>query len=156
MKCIVQRVTTANVVVDHETAGEVPASTGGLLVLVGIHQSDTPADSAWMAEKLVNLRIFTDDAGKLNRSLIDTVGTILLVPNFTVVGDAQKGRRPSFDMAMPPALAEQFFTEFVAAVRTLHPRVQTGRFRAYMAVTLTNDGPTTLIIESPRPENRAR
>ena len=149
MKCVVQRVISATVTVSGQIVGQTPSDRPGLLVFVGIDADDTHIDAQWMAEKLVNLRIFRDHEDKLNRSLIDVGGTALLVPNFTVVGNAQKGRRPSFDRAMKPAESERFFEQFTEDVRRLHPNVQTGQFRAHMHVALVNDGPITLVIDSP-------
>lgn len=153
MRCVVQRVSRAAVDVD----GRVVASISrGLVALVGVEQSDTPTDLAWTADKLAHLRIFEDAAGKMNLAVSDLrdasgapVGAILLVPNFTVAGDARKGRRPSFDNAMRPELAEPFFAQLAVAVAAHGVAVQTGVFRAHMAVSLTNDGPVTIILQSP-------
>ena len=118
------------------------------LVLVGIAKDDTEADRAWMADKLANLRIFEDDAGRMNLSVAQVGGSILLVPNFTVAGDARKGRRPSFDSAMPPEEAQPAFVALAATVEALGVRVGTGVFRAHMLVTLANDGPVTIVLDS--------
>lgn len=159
MRCVVQRVASASVEVDGRTV----ASIGpGLLVLVGIEERDTDADVAWTADKLAHLRIFEDGAGKMNLSVADLhaaaadhngagPGAILLVPNFTVAGDARKGRRPSFDNAMRPERAEPMFAALIAAVSAHGVPVQTGVFRASMRVHLVNDGPVTIVVESPRP-----
>jgi D-tyrosyl-tRNA(Tyr) deacylase len=151
MKAVVQRVSRATVEVDGAVRGEVPAETGGLVALVGLEESDTPADRAWMADKLVNLRIFADAEGKMNLSVIDKPGgggTLLLIPNFTVAGDASRGRRPGFDKAMKPPRAEEEFGLLVEACRTLHPKIAQGVFRADMTVTIVNDGPVTILLDS--------
>lgn len=150
MKAVVQRVSTASLTVD---GGEVAAVAppGGLVVLIGLEERDTADDRKWMADKLVNLRIFTDAQGKLNLSILDIGGSVMLVPNFTVAGDAAKGRRPSFDNAMKPARAKDEFALLCAAVRTACPRVCEGVFGAHMHVSLINDGPITILLESPRP-----
>lgn len=149
MRTVLQRVLSASVTVD----GVVRASIDqGLLVLVGLEAIDTDTQLAWMAEKLPNLRIFEDDQGKMNRSVLDVGGSILLVPNFTLAGDATKGRRPSFDRAMRPEQSEPMFHKFVAMVSGTFPeasRVQTGVFRADMKVALINDGPITIVLDAP-------
>lgn len=147
MKAVVQRVARASVEVEGRVAGSIGR---GLAVLVGIEHADGAAELAWMAEKLANLRVFEDADGRMNLSAKDLVpvGDILLVPNFTVAGDARKGRRPSFDNAMRPELAEPFFTRLVEAVRGQGVTVQTGVFRAHMLVSLVNDGPVTILLES--------
>jgi D-tyrosyl-tRNA(Tyr) deacylase len=153
MKAVVQRVSRGSVEVDGKT---VAAIGRGLVVLVGIEQGDGPTDLAWMADKIAHLRIFEDAAGKMNLAVGDlksasgeSEGAVLLVPNFTVAGDARKGRRPSFDGAMRPEQAERFFTELAAAVAGHGVAVRTGVFRAQMMVGLTNDGPVTILLESP-------
>ncbi|MEM8835640.1 MAG: D-aminoacyl-tRNA deacylase [Planctomycetota bacterium] len=146
MRAIVQRVREASVTVDGAVVGAIGP---GLLALVGAEVGDGDRARDWMAEKLVNLRIFEDDAGKMNRSLLDVGGSILLVSNFTVAGDAQKGRRPSFTNAMAPEEAEASFGSFVESVRALGVPVETGRFRAQMNVALVNDGPVTIVLQSP-------
>lgn len=145
MRACVQRVTSASVTVAGEIAGRIDR---GLLVLLGVQQGDTPDDLRWMVDKLVGLRIFEDDAGKMNRSLVETGGAMLVVSQFTLLGDCRKGRRPSFIDAAPPEIAEQIYNEFVAAVRGQGITVATGVFRAHMDVALVNDGPVTLIIDS--------
>jgi D-aminoacyl-tRNA deacylase len=147
MKAVVQRVSEAAVEVDGR---EVAKIGPGLLVLVGIEAADTEVDRAWMADKLPNLRIFEDAAGKMNRSVLDVGGAILLVPNFTVAGDARKGRRPSFDNAMRPELSEPEFASLAAAVAAPGVCVETGVFRAHMRVSLVNDGPVTILLDSRR------
>ena len=118
------------------------------MVLLGVGVGDTPADAEYLADKLTGLRIFEDEAGKMNLSLLETGGAMLVVSQFTLLGDCRKGRRPSFiDAALPPE-AEALYENFVAGVRTKGVKVATGRFRQHMEVTLTNDGPVTLIVES--------
>jgi D-tyrosyl-tRNA(Tyr) deacylase len=145
MRAIVQRVTHAKVEVDGAVTGEIAA---GLLVLIGASHSDTPADAEYLAEKIVHLRIFPDEAGKMNRSLLEAGGALLVVSQFTVYGDSRKGRRPSFDQAAPAEQARALYEHFVSAARRLCPRVETGVFQAHMSVSLVNDGPVTLIVES--------
>jgi D-tyrosyl-tRNA(Tyr) deacylase len=146
MRAVIQRVAHAKVEVEGVVTGEIGP---GLLVLLGAARGDTAADADYLAEKIVQLRIFSDDAGKMNRSLADTGGALLVVSQFTLYGDTRKGRRPSFDHAAPPEEARALYEHFVASVRRLCPRVETGMFQAHMAVSLTNDGPVTLIVESP-------
>ncbi len=145
MRAVVQRVTYAKVEVEGNVTGEID---GGLLVLLGVARGDTAADAQFIASKVVQLRIFSDDAGKMNRSLLDTGGALLAVSQFTLYGDTRKGRRPSFDAAAPPEVARDLYDSFVSAVRAAGVRCETGVFQAHMAVTLTNDGPVTLIVES--------
>jgi len=145
MRAVVQRVSQCHVTVADETTGKIGA---GLLVLLGVGATDQKRDADYLAEKIVNLRIFEDDQKKMNRSLIDTGGELLAVSQFTLLGDCRKGRRPSFVRAAPPELAERLYEHFVAQVRNRGVRVETGRFRAMMAVSLINDGPVTLILES--------
>jgi D-tyrosyl-tRNA(Tyr) deacylase len=144
MRALVQRVTRAAVRVDGETIGEIGA---GLCVLVGVTHDDTPADAARLAAKVRNLRVFDDDAGAMNRSLAETGGPALVVSQFTLYGDTRKGRRPSWGAAAPPELAEPLIAAFARELRDLGTPVETGRFRADMAVELVNDGPVTLMIE---------
>ena len=146
VRAIVQRVSQARVEVDGVVTG---AIEGGLLVLLGAARTDSPADADYLADKIVQLRIFSDEDGKMNRSLLDTGGALLVVSQFTLYGDTRKGRRPSFDQAAPPDEARALYEHFVAAVRRLCPRVETGVFQAHMQVSLVNDGPVTLIVESP-------
>jgi D-tyrosyl-tRNA(Tyr) deacylase len=146
MRAVIQRVSHAKVEVDGAVTGEIGP---GLLVLLGAAREDTAADADFLAEKVVNLRIFSDDAGKMNRSLADAGGALLVVSQFTLYGDSRKGRRPSFDQAAPPPEARALYEHFVASARRLCPRVETGVFQAHMAVSLTNDGPVTLVVESP-------
>lgn len=148
MKLVIQRVASASVTVD----GAVRASIDrGLLVLAGLTDTDADADLEWCAGKVAELRIFEDEQGKMNRSVAEVGGAVLLVPNFTLAGDARKGRRPSFDNAMHPERAEPMFAALTAAVSAHGVPVQTGVFRASMRVHLVNDGPVTIVVESPRP-----
>lgn len=147
MKAVVQRVSQAQLTVDDIERAAVPAP-GGLVVLVGLEETDTPTDRAWMADKIANLRIFPDPDGKMNLSVIDAGGTIMLVPNFTVASNAQKGRRPGFDRAMKPERAESEFTLLADATAAIHPRVTRGVFKAHMHVALVNDGPVTILLDS--------
>ncbi len=146
MRAVVQRVAQAKVEVDGAVTGEIGA---GLLTLLGVAKSDTAADADFLAEKIAGLRIFPDDAGKMNRSVIETGGAMLAVSQFTLYGDCRKGRRPSFDLAAPAEQARALYERFVAALRGAGVRVETGVFQAHMAVSLVNDGPVTLIVESP-------
>jgi D-tyrosyl-tRNA(Tyr) deacylase len=145
MRTVVQRVSQAEV-----TVGGVPISRigEGILALVAISRQDTERDLLWMAKKIIELRIFDDGQGRLNLSLQDVGGQLLLVSQFTLYGDCKKGRRPSYTEAAPPAEAEKMYNEFVAVVRQFVPNVQTGQFQAMMNVTLTNSGPVTLILDS--------
>ena len=149
MRAVVQRVERA---VLHALEGgserEVSSIGCGLVVFAGVEQDDTEADADWMAGKIANLRIFNDDDGKMNRSVLDIGGQVLLVSNFTVAGDARKGRRPSFDNAMRPPQAEAAFDGLVERVRGLGVSVQTGVFGAHMHVQLVNDGPVTIWLDS--------
>ena len=146
MKAVVQRVTRAAVRVDNQTVGEI---SHGLLVLLGIGQADTATASDWLIKKLLALRIFADDSGKMNRSVTDVGGGILVVSQFTLYGDLEKGTRPSFSEAMPPAEAREFYRRFMEQLRaaTQLP-VAEGQFAAQMDVELVNDGPVTIILEN--------
>ena len=145
MRVVVQRVKRAQVTVGGEVVGRVGQ---GLLVLLGAGQGDGPADVAWLVEKVVNLRIFEDDAGKMNRSLLDVAGALLVVSQFTLYGDCRHGRRPSFTAALEPAAAAALCDDFVRQARALGVTVATGRFGAMMDVELVNDGPVTLLLDS--------
>ena len=145
MRAVVQRVSRSRVTV----AGEVIGSIGkGMLVLLGVEQDDTEQDSHTLADKLIGLRIFDDDEGKMNLSLTDIGGEMLVVSQFTLLGDCRKGRRPSFVAAAAPEKANELYEAFVAAVAVQGIRVATGRFRAMMDVELVNDGPVTLLLDS--------
>ncbi len=145
MKAVVQRVSSARVEIDGEVSGEIG---GGLLVLLGVAQGDEEKDALWMAEKIVGLRVFGDDDGKMNRSLLEIGGSLLAVSQFTLLGDSRKGRRPSFIAAAPPERAEELYRSFVSRTRSLGARTETGRFQAHMAVHLVNDGPVTILLDS--------
>ncbi|MBK7403382.1 MAG: D-tyrosyl-tRNA(Tyr) deacylase [Phycisphaerales bacterium] len=149
MKAVVQRVNRARLEAVHGDGRRAEVETGpGLVVLAAVVEGDTERDREWMAEKLANLRIFTDDAGKMNLSVLDVRGEVLLVSNFTVAGDTRKGRRPSFDGAMRPPEAEAAFDALVEAVRARGVPVRTGVFGAHMHVEIHNDGPITLVVDS--------
>ncbi|MCC7300872.1 MAG: D-tyrosyl-tRNA(Tyr) deacylase [Verrucomicrobia bacterium] len=145
MRLVVQRVKAASVKVDGKTVGEIGS---GLLVLVGVSHGDTVADAAFLAKKTVNLRIFDDEGGVMNRSVFDTGGSILAVSQFTLYGDCKKGNRPSYIEAASPEKGLELYEEYVGRLRELGPRIETGIFQADMAVSLVNDGPVTLILES--------
>jgi D-tyrosyl-tRNA(Tyr) deacylase len=146
MRAVVQRVGEARVEVDGAVVGEIGA---GLMVLLGVAKTDTAADAEFLATKIAGLRVFSDDAGKMNRSVLEAGGAMLAVSQFTLYGDCRKGRRPSFDAAAPAEQARALYEHFVAAARREGVRVETGIFQAHMAVSLVNDGPVTLILESP-------
>jgi D-tyrosyl-tRNA(Tyr) deacylase len=145
MRAVVQRVKESSVKTGAETISRIGS---GLLVLLGVAQGDRPSDADYLANKIVNLRIFEDDAGKMNRSLLEAGGAMLVVSQFTLLGDCRKGRRPSFVAAADPGKATALYEHFVEQVRRHGVSVQTGRFRAMMEVALINDGPVTLILES--------
>ena len=145
MRSVLQRVNYAAVRVD---GIEIAHIGKGILALVGISREDTLQDLEWMARKIIELRIFDDAEGKLNLSLQDIGGEILLVSQFTLYGDCRKGRRPSYSEAAPPAEAEKLYEKFVSVVRGLAPAVQSGRFQAMMDVELVNAGPVTLLLDS--------
>ena len=144
MRIVLQRVSRARVTVDGEETGAIGR---GLLVLLGVRQGDTPESARRLADKLVGLRIFADDEGKMNRGVVDVGGGVLVVSQFTLYGDCSKGKRPSFITAAPPEIAIPLYEGFVDAVRALGVPVATGRFGAMMDVELVNDGPVTLIVE---------
>lgn len=145
MRAVLQRVSRARVIVGEETAGEIGA---GLVVLLAVGRGDTPETASALAEKVANLRIFADDQGKMNRSLVDTGGAVLAISQFTLYGDARGQRRPSFIQAAPPEQGKALYEEFVAALRKLGVRVETGVFQAHMSVELVNDGPVTILLDS--------
>jgi D-tyrosyl-tRNA(Tyr) deacylase len=145
MRAVVQRVSRSRVLV----AGEVIGNIGrGLLVLLGVEQGDTEDDARGLADRIVALRIFDDAEGKMNLALGDVQGEMLVVSQFTLLGDCRKGRRPSFVQAAPPQLAEQLYESFIASAGAQGIRVATGKFRAMMEVELVNDGPVTLLLDS--------
>ena len=145
MRAVVQRVKESSVTSDGETVGKIES---GLLVLLGVAKEDNIKDAAYLAEKIINLRIFEDENGKMNRSLLETGGEMLVVSQFTLLGDCRKGRRPSFINAAPPDEADKLYEYFVKMIRQKGISTQTGRFRAMMEVALVNDGPVTLVVES--------
>jgi D-aminoacyl-tRNA deacylase len=145
LRLLVQRVTRASVTIDGKIYSRIAK---GLLVLVGIAAVDLPSHSDYLAEKLVNLRIFPDDEGRMNRSALDIRADLLLVSQFTLYGDCRKGRRPSFDGAAPPAMARDLYEYLVQKVHEKGLVTATGVFRAHMEVELVNDGPVTLLLES--------
>jgi len=146
VRAVVQRVTQASVEIDGEVVGAIGT---GLVVLLGVKPGDDQRAIDFLAEKIANLRIFCDDEGKMNRSLIDVGGAALVVSQFTLYGDCRKGRRPSFIDAAAPEVAEPLYERFVARMREIGLSVETGRFAADMKVGLINDGPVTLILDSP-------
>jgi D-tyrosyl-tRNA(Tyr) deacylase len=146
MRAVLQRVSRAKVTVAGEVGGEIAA---GWLVLLGVGPTDTAKHVDWLAEKVANLRAFSDAEGKMNLSVQDVGGSVLVVSQFTLYGDCQKGRRPSFTEAAPPAVAEPLYEAFVTALRMLGVPVATGRFAADMQVELVNDGPVTFVLDVP-------
>ena len=145
MKALLQRVTRASVSV----AGEVVGGIGqGLVIFVGVASGDTEKDVNYLAQKIVNLRIFADDEGRFNLSALDIKGELLVVSQFTLLADTRKGRRPSFVEAAPPAQAEELFERFVEQARATGLKVETGRFQQYMQVEKHNDGPVTILLDS--------
>jgi D-tyrosyl-tRNA(Tyr) deacylase len=145
MRAVVQRVTRAKVTVEGEITGQIGA---GLLVLLGVSEDDTQDDASYLAEKIVELRIFPDDEGKMNRSLKEIGGKMLVVSQFTLFGDCRKGRRPSFIKAARPELADSMYRIFVVEVQGRGIQTETGRFQTHMDVELVNDGPVTLLVDS--------
>ena len=145
MRAVVQRVTEARVTVGDRTTGEIGP---GLLVLLGVEQGDGPADVQYVAAKIRDLRIFEDEQGKMNRSVLDTGGAVLVVSQFTLSGDARNGRRPSFASAAPPEIARALYEDVVRELSASGLRVGTGEFRAMMRVALVNDGPVTILLDS--------
>lgn len=147
MRAVLQRVKKAQVTVDKTVVGAIGP---GLVVLLGVAVGDSAEDAAYLAEKTVNLRIFEDEAGKLNRSLLDVGGEVLAVSQFTLLGDCRKGRRPSFVQAAAPEIAEPLYEKYVDALKRAGVRVATGVFRTEMLVEIHNHGPVTLILDSRR------
>ncbi len=145
MRAVIQRVKSAAVTVDGDIIGQIDQ---GLVVLVGVAKDDGPADVAHMANKIVNLRVFPEDDRLLHFTTAEVGGGVLVVSQFTVLGDCRKGRRPSFDQSAPPELAEKLYEDLVTALAGTGLRVATGRFRAMMEVSLINDGPVTLLLDS--------
>lgn len=145
MRALLQRVTRAAVSVDSIPIGQIRS---GLVILLGITASDDSAASAWLAAKIANLRVFEDDQGAMNLSLLDTGGSALVIPQFTLYGDARRGRRPSFTDAAPPDIAEPMFDVFCEQLAAQGVPIARGRFRAHMLVEIHNDGPVTLMLDS--------
>jgi D-aminoacyl-tRNA deacylase len=145
LKVIVQRVTKASVSVNGEVVGKIGR---GLVVLVGVAREDTERDAIYMADKIVNLRIFADEASKFNLSALETGAEILIVSQFTLLADTRKGRRPSFEAAAPPEQAEALVNFFIGRVRDAGLQVETGRFQQHMLVEIHNDGPVTIALDS--------
>jgi D-tyrosyl-tRNA(Tyr) deacylase len=145
MRAVIQRVTASSVDVEGRIVGEIGA---GLMVLLGVARDDERADADHLADKIINLRIFSDEAGKMNLSLADTGGAMLVVSQFTLYADARKGRRPSYIEAAEPEKANALYEYFVERVRAAGVKVETGVFQAMMKVSLTNDGPVTILLES--------
>ena len=152
MRAVVQRVSSASVEVDGQTV----ASIGrGFLVLLGVANGDTDREAEWLADKIAGLRIFEDEAGKMNLSVPDIGGAVLVVSQFTLLADCRKGRRPSFTDAAPPAEADRLYQVFVTALRRSNLPVETGVFQAHMAVGLVNDGPVTVVVDTKQQEKNA-
>ena len=145
MRAVIQRVTSARVVIDGNEHSRIE---GGLMVLLGVEKDDAVEDATALARRIVELRIFEDDAGKMNRAITEVGGAVLAVSQFTLLGDCRKGRRPSFDPAAAPVLAKQLYERFVTAIDALGVPVKTGVFQAMMNVELTNQGPVTFILDS--------
>jgi D-tyrosyl-tRNA(Tyr) deacylase len=145
MRAVVQRVSSSRVLVDGKPSGEIGR---GLLVLLGVTHADAPDQARYLAGKVVGLRIFDDEQGKMNRSVVDVGGAVLVVSQFTLYGDCRKGRRPSFDSAARPEQANSLYEEFVRAIAALGVPVATGVFQAHMQVELVNDGPVTLMLDT--------
>jgi D-tyrosyl-tRNA(Tyr) deacylase len=145
MRAVIQRVSKARVVIDGTEYSRIDR---GVLVLLGVEKDDTAEDAQQLARRIAELRIFEDDAGKMNRSVIETGGAILAVSQFTLLGDCRKGRRPSFDPAAPPDTARSLYERFIAETKAMGIPVSTGVFQAMMAVELTNQGPVTFILDS--------
>lgn len=146
MRAVVQRVKSASVTL--QETGEVTGSIDrGLMILLGVGKGDAAADAVWLADKIAGLRVFEDEEGRMNKSAVDIGGSALVVSQFTLYGDCRKGRRPGFDQAAPPELAEELYQSFVAALRK-HLPVECGVFRTDMLVEINNDGPVTLLLDS--------
>ncbi|MFA6465234.1 MAG: D-aminoacyl-tRNA deacylase [Desulfurivibrionaceae bacterium] len=145
MRAVVQRVSQASVRVDEQICGAIGP---GLLVLLGVGKNDSDQDAALLADKIANLRIFDDEQGLMNLSLLETQGEILVVSQFTLFGDCRKGRRPSYSTAAPPAEAARLYEQFIREIRARRITVATGKFQAMMDVTLINNGPVTLLLDT--------
>lgn len=147
MRAVVQRVSNASVVIDGQIVSEIGK---GLMLLLGVEESDTISDAHYLAEKIVSLRIFEDEDGKMNKSLQDIDGELLIVSQFTLLGDVRKGRRPSFTQAAPPDIASDLYDTVVDLCRQKVKKVGTGQFQAHMLVNISNDGPVTILVDSKR------
>jgi D-aminoacyl-tRNA deacylase len=145
MRAVVQRVSRAQVTVAGQVVGRIE---GGLLVLIGVAGTDSETDADYLAEKIAGLRIFEDDAGKMNRAVTEVGGAVLVVSQFTLYGDVRRGKRPSFDDAAPPEKARRLYEYFVECIRAGGLRCETGRFQEMMQVELVNDGPVTILLDS--------
>lgn len=145
MRAVVQRVSRAAVLVEDQTVGSIGE---GLVVLLGIHTDDGDREARWMADKIVNLRIFADESGKMNRSLVDIGKEMLIVSQFTLYGDCRKGRRPGYSSAAPPEKAEPMYRKFIELVKKHKINTATGQFQEMMEVSITNSGPVTLLLDS--------
>lgn len=152
MRAVVQRVSSASVTVEGRVTGVIE---GGLMVLLGVRREDTEADAEYLLDRILGLRIFTDGEGKMNLSLLDQGGSLLVVSQFTLYGDTRKGRRPSFDLAAPAKQARALYEKFVELARARGVKTETGVFQAMMSVSLVNEGPVTLIVESKSPTQNA-
>ena len=150
MKAVLQRVRSASVTVEGETIASIAQ---GLVVLLGVAKDDSEVDVAYMADKIPQLRIFSDEAGKMNRSIMDVKGELLMVSQFTLLGDTHRGRRPGFDTAAPPDTAQRLYESAAHAIRKRGVPVQTGKFGANMVVILENEGPVTFVLDSHRRES---
>ncbi len=148
MRAVIQRVRRASVTIDGTVHGEIDR---GMVVLLDIHGNDTLTDLQWLAEKIVNLRIFDDPQGKMNLSLADIDGAMLIISQFTLYGDCRKGRRPGFSSAAPPETAEPLYRRFIEEIQKKQVKVATGIFQAVMDVELVNEGPVTLLLDSEKP-----
>jgi len=145
VRAVAQRVSEASVTVEDRTVG---AIAQGLVAYIGVACGDADADAAWMADKIANLRVFMDDEDKMNRSVLDEGGSVLAISQFTLMADARKGRRPSYSDAAAPEEARRLFELFVAELKRLVPRVETGIFQAVMRVAYVNEGPVTILLDS--------
>jgi D-tyrosyl-tRNA(Tyr) deacylase len=145
MRAVVQRVTKASVSVDNEVVGKI---SNGIVILLGVGKDDTEEDAKYLAEKIVNLRIFDDKYGKMNLSLLDVKGHALIISQFTLYGDCRRGRRPSYSDSAPPDLAKALYEKFIELVKNYDVHVETGIFAAHMLVEIHNDGPVTLLLDS--------
>jgi D-tyrosyl-tRNA(Tyr) deacylase len=145
MRCVVQRVTSCSVTVEGETVGSIQK---GLLVFLGVGADDSDREIEYCADKVINMRIYPDEQGKMNLSVLDTGGSILVVSQFTLYGDMRKGRRPSYNNAAPPEKAEEVYEKFLTRLRSLGLTPESGRFQAKMEVRSVNDGPVTMLVDS--------